>query len=223
MISRVGPLTVPPCQRLRGLAMASRAQRQRPSHRCQPMTRPSRLQAVDEQRLRSRIGVMSLPGKLLATAALAASAASFAAPARAAPIAAPSSLQGAMAPLTEAVQWWGWGPDPYYGYYAPGYVYGGCGGGTRVALRLPPAMPQAIKPVPPTSRDVWSASAPTIRPRAPISAATAAAIPVRNLSSGCFQFRQATPGCRRGARAVRRCRARAAPCARRQASCRTGE
>ena len=64
------------------------------------------------------------PGKLLATAVLAASAASFAAPAPAAPIAAPSSLQSAAAPLTESVQWWGSGP---YGYYSPGYVYGGCG------------------------------------------------------------------------------------------------
>jgi hypothetical protein len=70
---------------------------------------------------------MPMPGKLLATAVLAASAASFAAPAPAAPIAAPSALQGATAPLTEWVQGWGWGPDPYYGYYAPGYVYGGWG------------------------------------------------------------------------------------------------
>jgi BA14K-like protein len=87
---------------------------------------------------------MNMPCKLLAAAALAAGAASFAAPAGAAPIAAPSSLHNAAAPALETVQWrrsWrggGWAPaavagaivggaiaatQPWnYGYY-DGYAY----------------------------------------------------------------------------------------------------
>ena len=86
------------------------------------MTRPFRLQAVDEQRVRSWIGEFVMPSKLLATAVLAASAASIAAPAPAAPIARLASLRIAAAPLAEPVQWWG--PYPYYGYYGAGYSYG---------------------------------------------------------------------------------------------------
>jgi hypothetical protein len=48
---------------------------------------------------------MNLPSKLLAAAVLAISAAAFAAPGNAVPIAAPSSLQNAAAPSIEAVQW----------------------------------------------------------------------------------------------------------------------
>jgi hypothetical protein len=96
---------------------------------------------------------MKMPCKLLAVAALAAGAGSFAAPAGAAPITAPTSLKNAAAPQVEAVQWrrgWrGWAPgvvagaivggaiaatQPWnYGYYGgpydayaydPGYGYG---------------------------------------------------------------------------------------------------
>jgi hypothetical protein len=95
---------------------------------------------------------MKIPCKVLAAAVLAVSAGSFAAPAGAAPITAPTSLQNAAAPPVEAVQWrrdWrGWGPgvvagaivggaiaatQPWnYGYYGgpydayaydPGYAY----------------------------------------------------------------------------------------------------
>jgi hypothetical protein len=48
---------------------------------------------------------MNLPSKLLAAAVLAISAAAFAAPGNAVPIAAPSSLQNAAAPSIEPVQW----------------------------------------------------------------------------------------------------------------------
>lgn len=94
---------------------------------------------------------MNMPCKLLAAAVLATGAASFAAPAGAAPITAPSSLRNAAAPAVQTVQWrrgWrggGWGPaavagaivggaiaatQPWnYGYYdnyayAPNYGYG---------------------------------------------------------------------------------------------------
>jgi hypothetical protein len=94
---------------------------------------------------------MKIPCKVLAAAVLAVSAGSFAAPAGAAPITAPTSLQNAAAPPVEAVQWrrdWrGWGPGlvagaivggaiaaaqpwnygyggPYAAYaYDPGYAY----------------------------------------------------------------------------------------------------
>ena len=61
--------------------------------------------------------------KLLATAVVAAGAISLASQASAAPIAAPSSLENATPPLAQPVQWWGWGPYPYYSYYGAGYSY----------------------------------------------------------------------------------------------------
>jgi BA14K-like protein len=93
---------------------------------------------------------MKMPCKLLAVAGLAASAMSFASPAGAAPIAAPSSLQNAGTSSVESVRWrgrgWGWAPGvvagaiiggaiaatqpwnwgyAYDGYaYDPGYGYG---------------------------------------------------------------------------------------------------
>jgi hypothetical protein len=100
---------------------------------------------------------MQMSSKLLTVAALAAGAASLAAPAGAAPITASSSLRAAAAPLVESVQWrwrrgW-WAPgvaagvvagaaiasqswDGYYndyayapGYsYSPGYIYSGSSG-----------------------------------------------------------------------------------------------
>jgi BA14K-like protein len=71
---------------------------------------------------------MNMPCRFLASAVLAASAALLAAPAGAAPIMAPSSLQTTSAPSVEAVQWlgdWSWGrPAGYYdGYAYPGYGY----------------------------------------------------------------------------------------------------
>ena len=62
--------------------------------------------------------------KLLATAVVAAGAISLASQAPAAPIAAPSSLENATAPLAQPVQWWGWGPYPHYSYYGAGYSFG---------------------------------------------------------------------------------------------------
>jgi hypothetical protein len=73
---------------------------------------------------------MKIPCKLLAAAALAAGAGSFGAPASAAPITAPMSLQNAAAPQVEAVQWrrsWrGW---------APGVVAGAIVGGAIAAAQ----------------------------------------------------------------------------------------
>jgi len=73
---------------------------------------------------------MKMPCKLLAAAALAAGAGSFGAPASAAPITAPMSLQNAAAPQVEAVQWrrgWrGW---------APGVVAGAIVGGAIAAAQ----------------------------------------------------------------------------------------
>ena len=67
---------------------------------------------------------MKIPCNLLAVAGLAASAVSFAAPAGAAPIAAPSSLQNAGTPSVESVRWrgrgWGWAPG-----VAAGAIIGG--------------------------------------------------------------------------------------------------
>ena len=70
---------------------------------------------------------MKMPCKLLAVAALAAGAGSFAAPAGAAPITAPTSLKNAAAPQVEAVQWRrGW---------APGVVAGAIVGGAVAATQ----------------------------------------------------------------------------------------
>jgi BA14K-like protein len=93
--------------------------------------------------------VMKVPCKLLAAAVFAVGTPSFVAPAAAAPITAPSSLQNAAS--VETVQWrrWGWAPGvaagaiiggaiaasrPWYGYnyyddyaYDPGYSYGPSG------------------------------------------------------------------------------------------------
>jgi hypothetical protein len=69
---------------------------------------------------------MKMPCKLLAAAALAAGAGSFAVPAGAAPITAPTSLKNAAAPQVEAVQWrrgWrGWGPGVVAGAIVGGAI-----------------------------------------------------------------------------------------------------
>src|SRR5262245_22730364 len=98
---------------------------------------------------------MKVPFKLLAVAAITVGTSSFAVPAGAAPITAPSTLQNAASAPVENVQWrrWGgwrgWGPGlaagaiiggaiaasrPWYGYnyyddyaYDPGYSYGPSG------------------------------------------------------------------------------------------------
>ena len=78
---------------------------------------------------------MNLPSKLLAAAVLAISAAAFAAPGNAVPIAAPSSLQNAAAPSIEAVQWRrGW-RGRGGGGWGPGIVAGAIVGGTIAATQ----------------------------------------------------------------------------------------
>ena len=97
------------------------------------------------------------------------------------------------------------GRGPYYDYYAPGYGYGygwNPGGSLPAPGYAPvpgyapaPATRVAIKPAPRMSPIAWSASAPTIRFRAPIWAATAAVIRVRCDAAGAAPL---APVARRG-------------------------
>src|SRR5262249_4580222 len=139
---------------------------------------------------------MNMSAKLCAVALLAASTWSLSAPAGAAPITAPLSLQNATSSV-ETVQWrgWGWGVGagvaaglivggaiaasqyPYYGYgYGP-YPYGYYGSTPRRPsmerrryMARQPRLPAMRSPI------ARGAIAPTIRPRAPSWATTASAI-----------------------------------------------